>query len=222
MNKPELYVHVNQLQRCGTQEALQEFAGAINWRFDGRDSVLDAGCGPGDVTVDILMPILPSSFQRLVGVDISTEMIDYARKTQIHPKLSFEQFDLSKDLEKQSLSSTEPFDHIFSFCTLMWVANVATCFRNFYKLLVPNGDMLLLFPNHPVFDVYKEQSRNTKWSKYMMDVDNFLPPFQYSPNLTIEVCNRLSGFGFTDCDVKVHDKNVTAENFTSIRGMAKF
>lgn len=69
MDNPVPYVHVNQLQRFGTEQALREFVTANIWRCDGRDSILDAGCGPGDVTVDILMSYLPANFSRLVGVE---------------------------------------------------------------------------------------------------------------------------------------------------------
>lgn len=100
MDNPELYIQANQPQRFGALEALQDSSSTINWRCDGRDSIIDAGCGPGDVTVDILMPYLPANFIRLVGIDISKEMIGYARRTYVHPNLSFELFDLGKDLEK--------------------------------------------------------------------------------------------------------------------------
>lgn len=86
MNKAVLYHKANQAQRYNAQQALQEFAIIFEWRSDGRDSVLDAGCGTGDVTFDLLLPILPPNFERVVGVDISKEMIEYARETQLHPR----------------------------------------------------------------------------------------------------------------------------------------
>lgn len=159
MNRPELYTQVNKIQRRDAQEMLEDFAGKIGWRLDGNDSILDAGCGSGDVTVDILLPVLPKNFHRLVGIDISKQMIDYARKTQIHPKLSFEQFDLCTDLEKHPLTNLQQFDHIFSFYTFHRVPDKTMCIKNFNKLLGTNGDLLLLFAgNHPIYDAYKEQS----------------------------------------------------------------
>lgn len=172
MIRPELYSKLNGNQTRDTQKALQDFANIIQWRSDGCDSILDAGCGPGDVTAGILMPTLPKNFSRLVGVDISSEMINYARKTWTHPKLLFEQFDTCADLEKQPFCNSQPFDHIFSFFLLMWVPNLRKCIQNFYKLLVSKGDILLLFiGNHTVYDAYKEQSFDKKWAKYMQDVD---------------------------------------------------
>lgn len=219
MNRPELYRQVNKIQRRDAQEALEEFADSIKWRSDGCDSVLDAGCGSGDVTLDILLPILPRNFHRLVGIDISREMIDYARKTQINPKLSFEQFDLCIELEKQPLSSIKSFDHIFSFYTFHRVLDKQMCIQNFNKLLNENGDMLLTFiGNHPLYDAYKEQSFDKRWASYMMDVDKITPPYQHSEDPCKEFCDLLNNHGFTNCAVRVLGKNFTFENTETLRG----
>lgn len=219
MNKAALYSQSNHFQRRDAQEALQEFADTIKWRSDGHDSVLDAGCGSGDVTVEILMPILPMNFRRLVGADISKAMLDYARKTQIHPKLSFEQFDLCTDLEKQSLNSVKPFDHIFSFYTFHRIPDKEKCIENFHKLLAPNGDMLLVFvANHPIYDVYKEQSCDNKWASYMTDIDKAMPLHQYSKDPAQEFRDLLNNCGFTHHDVWIRNKSFRFESANTMRG----
>lgn len=223
MNDPVSYIRNNGLQRLGVQTALQEFANTIDWRCDGRDSVLDAGCGPGDVTVDILMPILPANFSRLVGVDISESMIDYARKAYVRPKLSFELFDLSKNLEAQTFRHTKPFDHIFSFYVIMWISNLETCIRNFYKLLVPNGEILLItIGKYPVYDTFKEQSLNKRWAKYMTDFDDEMTPFSSTKYLNENSCDLLNKHGFTNCEVRIHRKNTTYKNVNAVRGALNF
>ncbi len=70
MNKADLYNKTNQAQRHDVRQVLQEYASQFKWRSDGCDSVLDAGCGSGDVTFNLLLPILPSNLDRVVGVDI--------------------------------------------------------------------------------------------------------------------------------------------------------
>lgn len=222
MNRPELYAQVNKIQRRDAQEMLEEFADKIKWRLDGNDSVLDAGCGSGDVTADILLPILPKQFQRLVGVDISYEMIEYARKTQTHPKLSFEQFDLCSNLEKQPLKCDGSFDHIFSFYTFHRVPDKKLCIENFYKLLDANGDLLLMFAgNHPVYDVYKEQSVNSKWASYLSNVDQITPTYQNAKlkDPAKEFHDLLTECGFTHCDVRVNEKMMCFENIDMLRGI---
>lgn len=221
MNRPELYAQVNQIQRRDAQKMLEEFADKIKWRSDGNDSILDAGCGSGDVTVDLLLPILPKNFQRLVGIDISQQMIDYARKTQIHPKLSFEQFDLCMDLENHPLNSLKPFDHIFSFYVFHRVPDKTKCIKNFNKLLGANGDLLLLFAcNHPIYDAYKEQSMDEKWASYMTDVDQITPSYQHSKDPAKEFHKLLTDCGFTNCDVTVNEKNFVFESAAMLRGIS--
>lgn len=93
--------------------------------------------GPGDVTAEVVLPFLPANFKRLVGADVSKEMVEFCRKTHKHPKLSFEQFNFDQELEKQPFSNVEPFDHIFSFYCLHFIQNQKLCLQNFYKLLNP-------------------------------------------------------------------------------------
>ena len=40
-----------------------------------KKTLLDVGCGSGDVLVDTILPKLPENFIEIVGVDISDEMI---------------------------------------------------------------------------------------------------------------------------------------------------
>lgn len=206
-NKADLFHRGAENSRRDAQQALQEYAHLIKWRLDGKDSMLDAGCGPGNITRDVILPFLPGTFERLVGVDISNEMINYARATQIHPKLSFELFNLDMELEKQPLNNIKPFDHIFSCYCMMYVKDHNLCLRNFYKLLKPGGDTLLLLLTYtPIYDLYKQQSEDSRWSKYMHDVDNSKVPYQNSKNAEDEFRTILVNAGFTECDVKLHKK----------------
>ncbi|KAF0770692.1 juvenile hormone acid O-methyltransferase-like, partial [Aphis craccivora] len=55
-----------------------------------KNNVLDIGCGPGDVTSDILYPLLKNKINQLVGVDKSIEMIEYAKKTYECSNIKFQ------------------------------------------------------------------------------------------------------------------------------------
>lgn len=207
MNDVPLYHRYTEISRRDSLESLQDYANKINWCPDGCDAVLDAGCGPGDITSSIILPFLPPKFSRLMGVDISDKMIDYARKLNTHPKLSFQQFNLNEPLEQQSLAGVEPFNHIFSSYCLQWVSNPKQCLSNFYNLLKPGGDMLVWFlPSSLTRDVYRDQSQNSRFASYMTDIDKFVSPYHYWTDPAEEFCKLLTEAGFTHLDVKAHDK----------------
>jgi hypothetical protein len=48
-------------------------------------------------------------------------MVQYARNRYTHPKLRFEEFDLSKDIRDTSEIWAQGFDKIFSFYCLHWI-----------------------------------------------------------------------------------------------------
>lgn len=209
MNNAALFRQYSEISRLDSWQALQEYVDLFNWRSDGKDTVLDAGCGPGDVTHDILMPFLPPKFECLVGVDISVKMIDYARKTYTHPKLSFQQFNMDAELNEQPFKvNNQMFDHIFSSYVLMWITKPDICLANFYQLLKPNGDILLLFtPRSQTRDVYKDQSEHSEWGKYMPDMDKIISPYHYWKNPAEEFEKLLRQAGFTKCNVRMYDKS---------------
>lgn len=207
MHKAALYKHSNGLQRRDAKQVIDEFSHVLQWRSDGCDSLLDVGCGSGDVTIDFLLPILPVNFQRLVGADISEEMVEFARQQYPDPRISFDKFDLNTDIDKQSFCNAKPFDHITSFYCLHWVQNQERAVQNMYKLLKPDGDMLLVFlAKNPIFEIYKQMSLSKNWAKYMTDVDHFISPYQYSKNPADQFGKILYSSGFTEYSVEIREK----------------
>jgi juvenile hormone acid methyltransferase len=97
----------------------------MSWKTG--EQVLDVGCGPGNMTTQVLMPRLPADFGLLVGADLSDDMIQYASKTYTHPKMRFIQFDLTEDIGNTSQLQPSSFDKIFSFFLLHWIADHRYC-----------------------------------------------------------------------------------------------
>lgn len=207
MKKAALYQRSNGLQRFDAQNVLNEYAYRFQSRSNESESLLDVGCGSGDITMDLVLPILPLNFKRLVGCDLSQDMVDFARKKHKHANISFEQFDLGTDIGKQALKNADKFEHITSFYCLMWVHDSKIAVENLYKLLKPGGDMLLVFlAQHPMYDFYKKQSQDIRWEQYMTDVDEFITPYQYSKKPADEFRSLLKECGFIDCDVEAREK----------------
>jgi trans-aconitate 2-methyltransferase len=83
-----------------------------NLKLQGNESVLDVGCGDGKITADFATAL---SKGRVVGVDSSPEMIDYATRTYAskqYANLSF------ACVDARSLDFDREFDLCFSNATL--------------------------------------------------------------------------------------------------------
>ncbi|KAI4463017.1 methyltransferase [Holotrichia oblita] len=121
MNEAPLYSQNNILQRHDALHVLKHYAKLVKWKYDVEERVLDVGCGDGNVTADILLPFLPENVEKIVGIDISNEMVEFANKYHSNEKVKFIQGDISA---KELIDEVdEEFDHIFSFFCLHWIQN---------------------------------------------------------------------------------------------------
>lgn len=57
MENAELYSTANGMQKRDAEEIISEFCDKLKWSED--STVLDVGCGSGEVTAQILLPRLP-------------------------------------------------------------------------------------------------------------------------------------------------------------------
>lgn len=132
MNNAKLYKKSNPLQRRDAQDIINEFSHLFEVNSD-EFKLLDIGCGSGDVLVDIILPKLPSDLQnwQACGVDISKEMIKYARDNYENKFLEFFKVDIESDFLSSQMSRTaamgqikpESFSFITSFYCLHWIQN---------------------------------------------------------------------------------------------------
>lgn len=222
MHNAELYQDANKMQRRDAEQLIKEYANILKWRPDGSDSILDIGCGSGDVTIDFVLPILPKNFRRLTGFDLSDEMVEYARNKYANPRITFEQFDIGVHLEKQELRDVEPFDHVVSFYCLHWVQNQREAVQNLHKLCKPDGDILLLvLAQHPVFEIYRRMARSKHWAKYMTDVEYFVTPYQDSENKAEEFSKLLAESGFRNYTVDKREKEFTFYGIKALKSELK-
>lgn len=65
MDCPKLYIQDNGLQRRSAEDALNRFIEKMIWKPN--EIALDLGCGPGDVTSDILFNFLKNKINHLVS-----------------------------------------------------------------------------------------------------------------------------------------------------------
>ncbi|AKT42243.1 methyltransferase domain-containing protein [Chondromyces crocatus] len=101
-------------------------------RLRGDEVVIDAGCGSGRLTAELLER-LPRG--RVIAVDRSQNMLDEARHTlaRFGDRVSF----LAADL--QTFVAEEPVDVFFSTTALHWVLDQDHLYRNVFASVRPGG-----------------------------------------------------------------------------------
>jgi trans-aconitate 2-methyltransferase len=125
-----LYDEVSTVQRAWGQKVLA-------WRtWRGDESVLDAGCGTGSLTEDLLARV-PRG--KVVAVDNDPSMVARARErlAKHGPRVKV----LHEDI--QHLDHPEPSDVIFSNAVLHWVPDHDAVFATFLRHLKPGGELLV-------------------------------------------------------------------------------
>jgi trans-aconitate 2-methyltransferase len=102
-------------------------------RLRGDEIVLDAGCGTGRLTADLL-EALPSG--RVVGIDLSQNMLSSARE-HLRGKVGKHVSLVACDL--LHLPFKQAFDGIVSTAAFHWVLDHDRLFLNLHQALVPGG-----------------------------------------------------------------------------------
>jgi trans-aconitate 2-methyltransferase len=112
-----------------------EFAGAVLDRLDlrGDETVLDAGCGSGRVTL-MLLERLPRG--HVVAVDQAPSMIEHAREALPADRATVLQAELTE------LRLDEPVDAVFSNAVFHWVPDHDRLFERLHAALRPGGRMV--------------------------------------------------------------------------------
>ncbi|KAF5299270.1 hypothetical protein FQA39_LY02443 [Lamprigera yunnana] len=155
-------------------------------------NIMDVGCGPGKLTRKGLYPILPETLNKLIAVDISSEMIKYAKETyEANSKILFFQMDILTDNIPNDFENH--FDHIFSSYCMHLFANQRKALLNIHKMLKSGGKIFLLFPSKCNFiEIYKYMAAKDKWK----NLQSMISQTSCSDNPTIYFENLLQEVGF--------------------------
>ncbi|XP_029830971.3 juvenile hormone acid O-methyltransferase-like [Ixodes scapularis] len=174
--KPELYVAYDRKQWSANVVTLESFQKSFGRNEGGEQRYLDLGCGAGDFTREGLLPrCLPC--RRIVAVDVSRDMVEYARSHFAHPKITYDVLDVVTDDVSDFVKRHGQFDSVFSFFCLNWVRNQEKALKNIALLMKPGGSCLLLFcASTPLMRCHQELARMKRWEKYAHICTNLIPP----------------------------------------------
>jgi trans-aconitate 2-methyltransferase len=112
----------------------------LEWlELTGTETVLDAGCGSGRVTQELLSR-LPGG--RVVALDASASMLEQAEaRLSGDQQVRFVLADLL-ELGPGTLGPDSPVDAVFSTATFHWVTDHDRLFRNLASVLRPGGQLV--------------------------------------------------------------------------------
>jgi len=144
--------------------------------------VLDAGCGPGRFT-------LPTTKQKrvshVIGIDISTEMLKFAKKKAAQEKITNIEF-VKGDIQFLPFKNNT-FDSVISVHVLFHLPQYAEIVKEFVRVLKPGGRLIVDMDNgdHPVFlkNNLIIQTLATLIGKDRIKSKNITPPNPENPYL---------------------------------------
>ncbi|KAH9380509.1 hypothetical protein HPB48_013953 [Haemaphysalis longicornis] len=143
MLEPERYMSGNDLQRRHNLSILDFCQSTFLQNTDDTTQIPDIGSGTGDFTRDCLLPrCLPCS--RIIGVDCSWDMVEYARRHSNHEKLQYHLLDIDSDVT-DFVRRHGRFGRVYSFYYLHWLKDPAIALKNIAELLTHDGECLLAF-----------------------------------------------------------------------------
>lgn len=162
---PAMYAERNHSTHGISSDIFQLYKMAFRASGDESHQFLDIGCGPGDFTLNCILPTCEPC-KRIVAVDSSFSMIEYAKQHYAHEKIVYDTFDIDSDVSpfKKKYGA---FQRVYSFKTLHWSRDLHHCLGNIAQLLTPGGECLLYFHARTfLFESFKELSHLEPCTKY--------------------------------------------------------
>jgi trans-aconitate 2-methyltransferase len=177
----------------------------------GDEHILDVGCGDGKVTAEIVRAVPRGT---VTGIDASTEMIAFAKKTfpeNEFPSLGFHFMDA------REIQLVQRFDLVFSNAALHWVDNHQKFLSGAAAVLKPGGRLVVSCGGkgnaQDVFVALRPELRLKQWREYFRILPE--PYFFYAPE---EYKKWLAQSGFRVQSVQLTPKDATypgAEGFAT-------
>jgi trans-aconitate 2-methyltransferase len=180
---------------------------ACNLRGD--EHILDAGCGSGRVTAELLKAF-PNV--RVTAIDASENMVKEAGNTLA---AFSERVDL-KRLDLLHLAEVEVFDVIFSTAVFHWIKDHEWLFDNLFRALQPGGLLLAQCGGGPNLKRLRERAdRVRSQPQFAMSFAGWESVWEY-PYPEVER-QRLQQAGFTEIDTALEEAPTTLPDEPTFR-----
>lgn len=125
----------------------------------GSETILDIGCGTGLLASETAKKV-PNG--KVIGIDSSENMINYASQNFISPNLEF------KLMRAEGFNFSHNFDVIVSSFCLHWIQDKQALFYRIVKHLNPGGITRLIMPfkHEEIAKIRHTIMSEAKWSSY--------------------------------------------------------
>lgn len=206
MFDPESFATTSQCCGLATASALQNYGHLIRWRTASQDTAMDVGCGPGNLTVDVMYPVLGDKCSTIYAVDISEDMVDYCKeKYSSMEKFTFLKMDVESPADIQSFIDTRaPVDHVMASFFLHWLVDQDQGLRNIFDLLRPGGDLFSVhLHSNLTFFMHEHVQKSPKWGSYFKDLNRHTPTSTTENHTESDLHDILARCGFVDTFVKL-------------------
>jgi trans-aconitate 2-methyltransferase len=161
----------------------------------GDEVVLDAGCGSGKVTLELVARV-PQG--RVYAVDAAPSMVEYARRV-----LGDRAAVTCQDLVELELP--EPVDLVFSNATFHWIPDHDALFAALHRNLKPGARLLAQCGGQGNVDRFRtladEVAHSDRWAPYFR---GWTGVWNYAS--AEETATRLERAGFTDISTWLQDR----------------
>ncbi|XP_040075584.1 juvenile hormone acid O-methyltransferase-like [Ixodes scapularis] len=174
---PELYTNATTAKWFSVSaDILRSVQGSFPRGPTEDQQFLDLGCGPGNITRDVLLPQCPPC-RRFVAVDSSEDMVRYAREHFYHPKICYDTLDIMSDDPSDFVGRYGLFDRVYALLLLNWLKDQEQALKNIAKLMKPGGEAFFSFSaSTPQMRFRKKLAGMPRWSKYAKICESCTPP----------------------------------------------
>jgi trans-aconitate 2-methyltransferase len=171
----------------------------------GDETVLDAGCGTGKLTRELLL-LLPRG--RVVALDLSRNMLSAARENLV-PEFAGRAEFVAADL--QHLPFQDVFQGIFSTAAFHWVPDHIRLYRSLYGALLPGGWLVAQCGGagnlNRLFQRLAHLTQSSPFAQYLRD---FKSPWAFLDPATSKTW--LHDAGFVDIETSLEPAPTRFEN----------
>jgi SAM-dependent methyltransferase len=141
MGQPDVYAqgHAESVLRSQTWRGVENSAGYLLAELEVGMSVLDVGCGPGTITIDLARRVAPGW---VVGVDVEASVVERARSLAEQLEVDNVEFMVGDVYDLPASPPTAPqagFDLVHAHQVLLHLADPAAALRQMLRVARPGG-----------------------------------------------------------------------------------